>query len=36
MAIKAGILQKPIDMKDLVDRRFIPAEIKPANIQVAP
>ena len=34
MAIKAGILQKPIDMKDLVDREFIPADIKPANIQV--
>jgi NitT/TauT family transport system substrate-binding protein len=34
MAIKAGILQKPINMKDLVDRRFIPPDIKPANIQV--
>lgn len=34
MAIKAGILQKPIEMKDLVDRRFIPADIKPANIEV--
>ena len=32
MAIKAGILQKPIDMKDLVDREFIPTDIKPANI----
>ena len=36
MAIKAGILQKPIDMKDLVDREFIPADIKPANIAVQP
>ena len=36
MAIKAGILQKPIDMKDLVDRSFIPAEIKPAKIEVNP
>ena len=35
MAIKAGILQKPIAMKDLVDRQFIPADIKPANITVA-
>jgi NitT/TauT family transport system substrate-binding protein len=35
MAIKAGILQKPIAMKDLVDRQFIPADIKPANIAVA-
>jgi len=32
MALKAGILQKPIDMKDLVDREFIPTDIKPANI----
>lgn len=34
MAIKAGILQKPIDMKDLLERRFIPPDIKPANIEV--
>lgn len=34
MAIRAGILQKPINMKDLVDRQFIPADIKPANIEV--
>src|ERR1041384_3531639 len=34
MALKAGILQKPIAMKDLVDRSFIPADIKPANIEV--
>jgi NitT/TauT family transport system substrate-binding protein len=34
MAIKAGILEKPISMKDLIDRDFIPADIKPANIQV--
>ena len=34
MAIKAGILQKPIDMKELVERRFIPADIKPAKIEV--
>lgn len=34
MAIKAGILSKPIDMKDLVDRQFIPADIKPANIDL--
>ena len=36
MAIKAGVLQKPINMKDLIDRQFIPADIKAANIQVAP
>ena len=34
MALKAGILEKPINMKDLIDREFIPADIKPANIQV--
>lgn len=34
MALKAGILQRPIEMKDLIDRQFIPAEIKPANINV--
>jgi NitT/TauT family transport system substrate-binding protein len=34
MAIKAGILQKPIDMKELVDREFIPADIRPANIDL--
>ena len=36
MALKAGILQKPIDMKDLVDREFIPTDIKPANISAQP
>jgi NitT/TauT family transport system substrate-binding protein len=35
MAVKAGILQKPIAMKDLVDRQFIPTDIKPADIVVA-
>src|SRR5687768_758861 len=34
MALKAGILEKPISMKDLIDRSFIPAEIKPAAINV--
>jgi NitT/TauT family transport system substrate-binding protein len=34
MAIKAGILQKPINMKELIDRQFIPTDIKPANIAV--
>ncbi|HKE04169.1 MAG TPA: ABC transporter substrate-binding protein [Blastocatellia bacterium] len=32
MALKAGILEKPIEMKDLIDRSFIPEEIKPASI----
>lgn len=34
MAVKAGILQKPISMKDLIDRQFIPTDIKAANIQL--
>ena len=34
MAIKAGILQKPIAIKDLVDRQFIPTDIKAAQINV--
>jgi len=32
--LKAGILEKPIEMKDLIDRSFIPKEIKPAAISV--
>ena len=31
-AIQAGILKHEIDVKDLLDRRFIPAEIHPAAI----
>jgi NitT/TauT family transport system substrate-binding protein len=34
MALKAGILGKPVEMKDLIDRSFIPANIKPAAINV--
>jgi NitT/TauT family transport system substrate-binding protein len=34
MGLKAGILEKRIQMKDLVDRQFIPTDIKPANIDV--
>ena len=35
-ALKAGILRKPIAVTELVDRRFIPAEIEPAKITVEP
>ena len=35
MAVKAGILEKPIEMHDLIDRSFIPEDIKPANIEVS-
>jgi len=31
-ALKAGILRKPIDLSNLVDRRFIPLDIQPAKI----
>ncbi|HEV3467833.1 MAG TPA: ABC transporter substrate-binding protein [Pyrinomonadaceae bacterium] len=34
MALKAGILERPISMADLIDRQFIPADIKPAPITV--
>jgi len=34
MAVKTGILQGPIAMSDLLDRRFIPSDIKPLNIDV--
>jgi NitT/TauT family transport system substrate-binding protein len=33
MALKARILERPIDMKDLIDRRFIPLSIKNISIQ---
>jgi NitT/TauT family transport system substrate-binding protein len=32
MAIKTGILERPIKMSDLVDRQFIPQDIKAADI----
>ena len=34
MGLKAGILEKRIEMKDLVDRSFIPADIQAAQIDV--
>ncbi|MDQ3812836.1 MAG: hypothetical protein M3347_02665, partial [Armatimonadota bacterium] len=34
MALKAGILKKPISMKDLIAREFVPKEIKPARIDM--
>jgi NitT/TauT family transport system substrate-binding protein len=36
MGIQAGVLEKRIPMSELIDRSFIPAEIKPANIVVEP
>lgn len=32
MALRAGILDRPIELRDLVDRSFIPGDIRPANI----
>jgi NitT/TauT family transport system substrate-binding protein len=32
MGLAAGILERRLDIRDLVDRRFIPAEIHPARI----
>jgi NitT/TauT family transport system substrate-binding protein len=34
MAVRAGILDGPISMADLIDRRFIPQVIRPARIRV--
>ena len=34
MALKAGVLKKPLDVRELVDRQFIPADIKAADIKV--
>ncbi|MDX2033900.1 MAG: ABC transporter substrate-binding protein [Blastocatellia bacterium] len=32
MAMKAGIITTPVEMRDLIDRSFIPADIKPLPI----
>jgi NitT/TauT family transport system substrate-binding protein len=34
MGLEAGILERPLDVKGLVDRRFIPADIREAAIDV--
>jgi NitT/TauT family transport system substrate-binding protein len=36
MVVKAGILERPLAMGDLIDRRFIPPRIEPAEIGPAP
>lgn len=35
MGLEAGILERHLDMKELVDRRFIPADIEAAHIDMA-
>ncbi len=34
MALKTGLLTKSFEIKDLVDRSFIPPDIRPARISV--
>ncbi len=34
MALKAGILERPIPISEVVDRSFIPADIEPARVTV--
>jgi NitT/TauT family transport system substrate-binding protein len=34
MALKMGILQKPVPMSDLINREFIPTDIRPIDIPV--
>jgi NitT/TauT family transport system substrate-binding protein len=36
MGLEAGILERHLDVKDLVDRRFIPPDIKAARIEMPP
>jgi NitT/TauT family transport system substrate-binding protein len=36
MGLAAGILERRLDVRDLLDRRFIPAEIRPAHIDMVP
>ena len=33
LALKVGLFDKPVLMGDLIDRSFIPADIKPADIK---
>jgi hypothetical protein len=35
MGLKSGVLEKRISMAELLDRRFIPKIIRPANITVS-
>ncbi len=34
MALKAGLLDRHVDVKTILDRSFVPAEIKPARVDV--
>jgi len=35
MALEAGILERRLDVRGLVDRGFIPVDITPARIEMA-
>jgi NitT/TauT family transport system substrate-binding protein len=34
MGVEAGVLERPLDVRELVDRQFIPADIQPARIEM--
>jgi hypothetical protein len=36
LALEAGILERPLDVRGLVDRRFIPDNIPEARIDLPP
>jgi NitT/TauT family transport system substrate-binding protein len=36
MALETGVLERPLDVRELVDRSFIPPDIKAAEIHVSP
>lgn len=35
MALKVGVLEKPVSMQEMLDRQFIPKDIKPAEIDLS-
>lgn len=35
MAVESGVLERHLDVREIVDRQFIPADIQPARIDVA-
>jgi len=34
MGVEAGVLERPLDVREIVDRAFIPADIQPARIEM--
>jgi hypothetical protein len=35
MALQAGLLQRRLDVRDVLDRSFIPTDIRPAEIDAS-